>query len=76
MIVLTDDIKEELMRPENLDWTLMSAVAGDDLRYGVKSLVEQLQAHQRSDDQLTIDKIVEKLDALLKEHKKSMDSVY
>ena len=75
MTILTDDVKEDLLRPENLDWTLMSAVAGDDLRYGIELLVERLQS-QNEGKQITVDQIIEALVKLLKEHKESMDSVY
>lgn len=76
MIILTDDIKKYLLEPENIDWTLMSAVAGDDLCHGVKSLVEQLQAHQSDEKQLTTEQIIETLSELLTKHKESMDSIY
>ena len=75
MTILTDDVKEDLLRPENLDWTVMSAVAGDDLRYGVELLIERLKA-SNGGNQLTVDQIIESLVKLLEEHKESMDSVY
>lgn len=75
MIIITPEIKEDLLRPENLDWTVMSAVAGDDLRYGVELLIERLHA-PNGDNQLTVEQIIEILAKLLKEHKESMDSVY
>lgn len=76
MTILTDEVRKELMRPENLDWTLMSAVAGDDLRYGVQMLVDRLKSHKDDENQLTVDQIIELLSSLLKEHKESIDSVY
>ena len=75
MTILTDDVKEDLLRPENLDWTVMSAMAGDDLRYGVELLIERLKA-PNGDNQLTVEQITEILSNLLKEHKESMDSIY
>lgn len=76
MIVLTSDEKGELLQPENLSWTMMSAVAGDDLRYGVQMLVERLQTHQNDEKQLTVEQIIETLSYLIEEHKTAMDSVY
>lgn len=75
MTILTDEVKEDLLRPENLDWTLMSAVAGDDLRYGIELLVERLQS-QNNGKQITVEQIVERLSDLLREHKESIDSIY
>ena len=75
MTILTDDVKEDLLRPENIDWTVMSAVAGDDLRYGVELLIERLKAHNGG-NQLTVDQIIEALVKLLEEHKESMNSIY
>lgn len=75
MRIITPDVKEDLLRPENLDWTVMSAVAGDDLRYGVELLIERLQS-QNDGNQLTVEQIIERLSSLLREHKESMDSIY
>ena len=72
MTILTDEVREDLLRPENLDWTLMSAIAGDDLRYGVELLVERLQTQE---NQLTVEQIIDRLSGLLREHKESMDSI-
>lgn len=76
MIILTDEEKEDLLEPENLDWTLMSAVAGDDLRYGIELLLERIQTSNNENHQLTVEQITEILSNLLKEHKESMDSIY
>ena len=70
MVVLTPDEKEDLLQPENLGWTLKSAVAGDDLRYGVQILVNRL----RDGEPLTVEQITEILSNLLKDHKESMHS--
>lgn len=75
MTILTDDVKKDLLEPENLDWTLMSAIAGDDLRYGVELLIERLQS-QNDGNQLTVEQIIDRLSGLLREHKESMDSIY
>lgn len=75
MTILTDDVKKDLLEPENLDWTLMSAIAGDDLRYGVELLIERLQS-PNDGNQLTVEQIIERLSGLLREHKESMDSIY
>lgn len=75
MTILTNEVREDLLRPENLEWTLLSAVAGDDLRYGVELLIERLQAPNGS-NQLTVEQIIERLSSLLNEHKESMDSIY
>lgn len=75
MTILTDEIREDLLRPENLDWTIMSAIAGDDLRYGVELLVKRLQ-DPNDGNRLTVEQIVERLSGLLREHKESMNSVY
>ena len=72
MTILTDEVREDLLRPENLDWTIMSAIAGDDLRYGVELLVERLQTQE---NQLTVEQIIDRLSGLLREHKESMDSI-
>lgn len=76
MTILTDEIKEDLVRPENLEWTLMSAVAGDDLRYGIELLIERLQASQNGEEPLTTEQIIRILANLLREHKEAMDSIY
>lgn len=75
MRIITPDVKEDLLRPENLYWTVMSAVAGDDLRYGVELLIERLQS-QNDGNQLTVEQIIERLSSLLREHKEFMDSIY
>lgn len=72
MTILTDDVKKDLLEPENINWTMISAVAGDDLRYGVQMLVDRLKD---DGNQLTVDQIIEILSSLLKEHKESMDTV-
>ena len=74
MTILTDEVKEDLLLPENLNWTIMSAIAGDDLRYGVELLVERLQ-DPNNGNRLTVEQIVERLSGLLREHKESMDSI-
>lgn len=76
MTILTDEVREDLLKPENLDWTVASAVAGDDLRYGVQMLVDRLQMHKNDGNQLTVDQIIKILSYLLKEHKESINSVY
>ena len=72
MTILTDDVKKDLVEPENINWTMISAVAGDDLRYGVQMLVDRLKD---DGNQLTVYQIIEILSSLLKEHKESMDTV-
>lgn len=76
MTALTNEEKEDLLEPENLDWTLMSAVAGDDLRHGVQMLVNRLQACKSGGNQLTVEQIIEVLTNLLAEHKEAMHSIY
>ena len=76
MTILTNEVREDLLRSENLEWTLMSAVAGDDLRYGVELLIERLQARQNGEERLTTEEITSILANLLREHKESMDSIY
>lgn len=73
MIILTDEEKEDLLEPGNLNWTLTSAVAGDDLRYGIELLLERIQT---SNNGITVEQITEILSNLLKEHKESMHSIY
>lgn len=76
MTILTDDVKKDLLESENLDWTLMSAVAGDDLRYGIELLLERIQTSNNENHQLTVEQITKILANLLREHKESMDSIY
>ena len=76
MIIMTPDVLQDLLQPENVSMTAMQAVAGDNLRYGMQMLGDRLKEQKDDENLLTVDQIIEILSSLLKEHKESIDSVY